>query len=368
MEKALLLGIMVCKTKNLFSEKDFYKLLQKAGEKLKIIVYVFYPNQIDWKTNKVKGFQYNFSLNKWEDQWFPLPDFIYDRCFYSSSHSYLAYKPYIKKLKEQKKIRFLGNGLKGKWSVYKILSSNPEFIKYLPKTAIYNDSTQLFQWLADFPIVLKPTGGSHGKGIIKIDFKDNNYQIVGRDINNNKINQQIRDQDILGDWVNLFIDKRSYLIQQYLDLITLNNEPYDIRVLVQKNQYGKWEITGSAVRIGDAANITSNLHGGGQVQNTESLLIKQFGKQKAKEILKQIKQLAESIPSYIESVHGNLFELGLDLGVDLSGKVWIIEANSKPGRKVFSLLGKVEERKKSLIQPLVYTKHLAKTIDSNNFN
>ncbi len=37
-----------------------------------------------------------------------------------------------------------------------------------------------------------------------------------------------------------------------------------------------------------------------------------------------------------EQIQGNIAEIGFDLGIDEKGKVWMFEANSKPGRSIFS--------------------------------
>lgn len=36
-----------------------------------------------------------------------------------------------------------------------------------------------------------------------------------------------------------------------------------------------------------------------------------------------------------EQIDGTLGELGLDIGVDRNGRVWLFEVNAKPGRHIF---------------------------------
>lgn len=357
-----MLGIMVCKERDLFLEKGFYKTLQKLGQQHELSVYVFYPNYVDWGRKIVKGFQYNFNSKIWEIKNFPLPNYVYDRCFFTSSKNYLTYKPYIKLLRQNKEIEFLGVGLNGKWEVYNILSKHSVFQQYLPKTNLYKNDKQLDEWLPSHPVILKPVGGTHGKGVIRISKSNNAYEIIGRDLSSKKIYHFFNNRVSLCKWVSNFTYKRRYLIQQYLTLTTSNNNPFDIRVLVQKNSNGKWEITGSGARVGPSSNITSNLHSGSSVQPTNLILTKEFGVAKAEKIIKEIYEIASTLPSYLESKHGNLVELGLDMGVDKQGKVWIIEVNSKPGRQVFALLNNKTIQYKSVIQPLLYANYL-KQID-----
>lgn len=364
MKYKAILGIMVCSVnKQLFHEKGFYKYLQLLGKKKNILVYVFYPDSINLEQGIVNGFHFNFATQKWESKLYPLPNFIYDRCFYVSVNKYLKYKPYIEKIKQKKSISFLGYGLKGKWEVYNILSKNSLYAKYLPKTEKYRNHNQLLSWLKSFPIILKPIGGSHGAGVIKISQNNNSFIIIGRNYHNQKISFILLDQQKLINWINKFIGSRRFIIQQYLNLYTSDKRPYDVRVLIQKNKHGAWDITGKSVRLGDIDNITSNLHGGGKVEELDSFLKKEFDEKNAITIINDIDKLVLAIPPFLETSHGNLFELGIDIGIDRQGKVWIIEINSKPGRKVFRLLNDKEKTLKAISRPISYTEYLIKKVN-----
>lgn len=355
------LGIMVCRLKNnLFYEKGYYRFLQYYGNSKNILVFVFYPDRVNWKTNRVQGFQYDPAIKKWVMKWFPLPQYVYDRCFYSSAKTYSMYKPYVERLKQHTGITFLGVGLKGKWDVYQILSIDSNFQNYLPTTEIYTNSQQLFNWLDKFPVILKPLGGSHGAGVVKITSQNNRYHIIGRNLRNQMIEKSFDHKSQFLTWVRSFIHGRKFIIQQFIDLTTSDHQPYDIRVFLQKNSKDQWETLGKVARIGSGLSVTSNLHGGGQVEDTVTLLEREFGKTKASEILNKIDHLATTLPSHIEARHGRLFELGLDVGIDRQGNVWIIEVNSKPGRKVFALLGDKKKRYQALINPILYSQYLAK--------
>ncbi|GAA3330126.1 hypothetical protein GCM10020331_081410 [Ectobacillus funiculus] len=45
--------------------------------------------------------------------------------------------------------------------------------------------------------------------------------------------------------------------------------------------------------------------------------------------------LSESIDTHLDGCIG---EIGFDLGLDKTGKVWLFEANSKPGRSIFFII------------------------------
>ena len=56
-------------------------------------------------------------------------------------------------------------------------------------------------------------------------------------------------------------------------------------------------------------------------------------------IIQTIRDLSAQLPSLLEEGFGRLGELGIDFGVDTKGRVWILEVNSKPGRRAFTLTG-----------------------------
>lgn len=151
--------------------------------------------------------------------------------------------------------------------------------------------------------------------------------------------------------------RRRYVVQQGLDLAYLQGSPYDVRSIVQKNGQGEWQVTGKAARIGRRYSITSNLHTGGFARTVPTILQAYFP-DRAEEIEQQIDHLAIRIAQVMEQKAGPLCDLGLDMGVDRQGNVWILEVNSKPGRKVFRHTGDRLARRLSVETPMAYARYL----------
>ncbi|OGX68319.1 MAG: hypothetical protein A2189_00140 [Paenibacillus sp. RIFOXYA1_FULL_44_5] len=140
---------------------------------------------------------------------------------------------------------------------------------------------------------------------------------------------------------------------------------YDVRILVQKNNIGLWQLTGMAARIGKLGSITSNLHGGGSAYELLPVLQKQFEDKQAGEIMKSLSQLAMRIPLILEQYHGRLAELGIDIGIDPFGKLWIIEVNSKPGHSSFSHFSDPSVSRSSISNPIHYAGYLLNKFKKN---
>lgn len=364
--KRPLLGIMVTELKRElpFASSGFYKHLTYYGAREGLDVVVFSPNRIDWKGQTVRGYTYLTETKEWVTKLVPLPSLIYDRCFFSSKRSYAQYQYHVKKLRETPLIRFLGYGLGGKWEVDQILQKDNMISSYLPETNLLTSGSELRNWLQTRDdAFLKPQGGSQGKGALHLHkvntvLGNSTYHIKGRNAHNGLVDHQFSDFHSCWQWLRSCIGTRPYLMQEYLHLHSSEGMAYDIRSLVQKNGSGIWESTGMAVRVGKPGSVTSNLHGGGSAEEVSAFLTREFGDTKACELISTLTLLSNRIPPLLETHHGRLAELGIDLGIDTWGRVWILEVNSKPGRTIFARMRNEKARLKSIANPIYYAGYL----------
>jgi hypothetical protein len=355
-----IVGIMISPTQvePPFAGQQFFAHLCELGAKWGILVFVFSPIHVDIKTATVQGYKYQSSV--WIKETFPLPDLIYDRAFFNNSHHYQQHISAVRTLQKLKKIPYLGRTLKGKWSVHNVLIKHPTLTAHIPQTELFRHPSHLFRWLKMYTsVVLKPEAGSQGKGVLIITKTGaSSYSLRGRSMHNRPITKSFSNAFSLLQWLLAFMGHRSYLLQQYLSLQTEEGNAYDIRVLMQKGSNGHWELTGMAARIGQPASITSNLHGGGTGAQVYPLLAKQFDSARANAIIAAINQLSSLIPPYLEQHFGRLAELGLDIGIDQSGAIWLIEVNSKPGRAAARWFTPPSAQYHAMSNPMQYARFL----------
>lgn len=356
-------GVMANETEGFppFAERQFYARLCELGRGLGLTVYVFSPLRADPERDEVMGYTFTSGSGQrgWKEGTFPLPDLIYDRSFFTRRQDYTLHRAAVRRLHSKKVIPYLGHGLKSKWELAAFLQRDPELRPYLPRTAKLIRPELAIDWLSrEAKVFLKPQGGSQGKGTLMAERRSGEYRIRARDSRNQAVERSFKDADAFLDWLRRFVGKRSYLIQQYLDLASKEGDSWDVRSLVQKNGRGLWELTGMAVRRGGPGSITSNIHGGGDALEAGSFLRQQFGAEQAARIEETLRFLSNRIPPVLEASNGRMAELGLDLGVDRDGRVWIIEVNSKPGRSVFQRLSMKEAGYKAARNPMAYASHL----------
>lgn len=365
----IILGIVVAsigrsthgnETEPVIPEPSFYRALSLTAVQLGIDLYVF--DAAGFQSQSGLLYAYRLEQNRWVRQLVPLPDIIYDRCFYTRAEQRLSCRSMLKAIAQRKPYVMLNGILPTKLDVYEALKENSMLAKYLPQTTRYYSAEQLEQLEGryDAGIILKPAAGMQGRGIahVKKSPLDQSTQVNGRTLQNRPFAKTFTDSVEKKQWLSRFINRKAYLIQPYLELSGKDDKPFDVRALLQKNGKGRWSLSGVAVRCGQIGSVTSNLHGGGNARPANDLLSVKFGTHKAERLLEEIHTISKQTAECLESRFGRFAELGFDYGIEPDGRLWLIEANSKPGRTSFRIISDLEAERQSIIRPLLYARFL----------
>ncbi|WP_438349607.1 YheC/YheD family protein [Paenibacillus sp. FA6] len=343
-----------------FSEQHYCRRLSQAGAKYGLTVVVLCPRTIQLLHHQVNGYVYGDG--GWKKVIVPIPDMFYDRCFHKQGKDKRILSKLLTLSKTQKQSLLWARGLPGKWQVYNKLKVNPTLVPYLPLTTYYSGPESLIRCLETYQgqVFLKPQAGSQGKLTLHVQIppSKDRFMIRGRDHHNKELIQIFDTAPEALAWVHQFIHHRPFIIQPYLHLSNKQGHPFDIRVLMQKNGEGRWILTGMAVRQGQLGGVTSNLHGGGTARPVPPFLTREYGTALAEHIMTVLHKLSNDIPPILESYFGRLGELGIDYGIDPEGNVWLLEANSKPGRSSFDHIGEQSIAILATENPLRYARYL----------
>ncbi len=349
------IGIMTTKATEYkpFPEAHFYAALAEQAVLEKLPLYVFFPESISLQNRKIKGYKY--VDGDWVQATFPFPKIVYDRVFYNSSY-YQKNIETIRRFKEDANATFMNRGLPSKWGIYQQLRKDYRIRLHLPRQELFTNKERLNALLNEqTSIIIKPIAGGFGKKVLHL-ISGPPTILEGRNSNNRFFRRTFDSQKEAIDFLVTKLNRR-YLVQQYLDLNTPEGNPYDVRIFAQKNAIGDWSVIGKGVRIGPQHQLTSNIRGGGKATFFQTF-IHNIHPSKYQEIAASIEKIGILVPQILEKAYSPLFELGIDVGIDRWGEVWILEANAKPGRKIFELMGDHQASQQALKGPIIYAKYL----------
>ncbi|MBW4084173.1 YheC/YheD family protein [Paenibacillus sp. S150] len=343
------------------AEPEFCSHLCRAAPLYDLQVIVFPPYGVAGNGQTVSG--YAWEKGQWQSARTSAPDVLYNRCLIGSPQEKRAASSALAALSHSLP---WSRGLPDKWGVYEILQRSRRAAGILPETRLYKDTGELGTMLAEreHGVFLKPRAGSHGKRTLHAvrlpRSQGGGISVRGRDGANLPFQHEFGRLDEGLGWIHDFIGSRRYIIQPYLHLADSSGQPFDVRVLMQKNGRGVWTLTGMAVRLGSRGSLTSNLHGGGTAVPPLPFLLAEYG-EFGEELLQELAAAAVLLPPLLEEACGRLGELGLDFGLDAAGRISLLEANSKPGRTVFRLTGDRRAARLAAENPLRYARHLLLT-------
>ncbi|MED1738376.1 YheC/YheD family protein [Bacillus swezeyi] len=341
-------------------EKAYAEELAKMASDYGIRFIRFTPLDISPGSTLVKALTYHSKSGQWNEVEREIPELIYDRCFYGKDQQSKKAKPIVDWLKKYPKTKFLGLGLPDKWTVYKALRADPILKSYLPATSLAGSAQDVLRRLTkEKKCILKPAYGSGGRGMIHLEMTGKTVK-ASYQVGKHKQLKSFSKQASFETWCKKVLQHR-YLLQSFLDIQDKDGYPCDIRLLLQKNGAGEWATAGRTVRRSYQHGLLANLAGGSESVSFDSWLLSVPKKRQAV-LLDDLETISQAVPRALESAHGPLFELGLDICLTKDGKVWLLDVNSKPGKKAF--LQYSPENSKLLHQgPLEYCSSLAASPD-----
>lgn len=332
----------------------FYKLLE-AQEGKGVFYYIFAPEDVDWENKEVRGWFLRPTKQgryQWKKLTTALPDVVYDRIPSRGAERKDSVRRFKVQLANYENLPMFNQGFFNKWGVHQLLYPNLEVNQHIPETHHAPTLRSVRMMLSKYKMIyLKPKDGSLGYGIVKVVRQPGPSYEVSYNSGGSNVKRKFRKLESL--YQHVFRSRRvtSYLVQQGIDLATYQGRPFDFRVHLHKNLENEWVVSCMAAKVAGSGSVTTHVRTGGTVIPGEDLLRLLFGKQK-QAITERISEASIRLASAIEEAKGiYLGELGLDMGIDIHGHVWMFEANSKPGRSIFkhSRLKQADEMSRGLL-------------------
>lgn len=216
-----------------------------------------------------------------------------------------------------------------KWNQHNVLSMIPTLNPLIPTTEILTRAT-FYDFLKEFKqVILKPCNGQEGKGIVKVTYNNHLFEIhSGR----NKLMKDSIEETY--DYLqHHFFQYKYYLIQEKLSLATINECPFDVRVITQKID-SEWKITGKIVKVAAIDYFITNA-ASMLLPLNEAIDESNISHMPSCETEKKIDEICISASQHLEINNKGISIIGFDIGITDQGKILIIEGNFVPDLSMF---------------------------------
>jgi len=311
-------------------QASFFAQLCQAGRERGAVVYVFSPEQIRWASGAVAAVVQRGK--GWGRTLFPLPDVVYVRTQTRSSDRRPDVARCLQRLEKAPGIQVLNRKFFDKWELHQALAGHPAASRYLPVTRRYTSSRDVTELLGAYSrVFLKPTGGSLGKGIIRITRMPGAGYEYRISLGSGDRRAVLRNLGAVLRRVRATVGRRRYIVQQGLHLARLGGSTFDIRLLMQKDPHGQWAVSSRVARLAAPDRLATNVALGGRAVGSTRVIRAALGSLAPSS--QQVSEAGRVLAAALEERLGHeLVEVGIDLGLDRRGRIWLIEANSRPAR------------------------------------
>ena len=337
----------------------YFRQVIGAGED-KSYCFAFSPKDVNWEKETVTGY-FPLKTGGWVRRKFPLPDVVYNRMQSRQAEGYTSMSSFKERFL-RRSIPLFNWSFFDKSDVYRLLVDDP-LAKHIPESHLNPAVSTIKEMLNKYGTVyLKPSGGSLGAGIYKlIRHREQRYTVRYRSRGQNKaVHYTSMDR-----MINMLMKHQrsrfhQYIAQQGIDLIQVESCPVDFRFHMTKDGENQWVVAAIGAKKAGKDSITTHVASGGKLLGTDQVFRLVFG-ENASQILRKVRLTAVELARAIERNYPYLLgEIGFDLGIDRSGKVWMFEANAKPGRSIFKHPTAKSGERASLSNLIGFCKYLSK--------
>jgi glutathione synthase/RimK-type ligase-like ATP-grasp enzyme len=317
----------------------------------------FSPRTVSLRERCAYGLYYDPLREGWQHGAVPLPAVMHRRSFHIDHFA-------LEQLKAATGATIFNSRRFHKWELHEILSLDPLLREHLPETELVTDPDTVFRMAKRHSgVILKPSDLSRGRGILFVKPTSGLYRVADcRELG--RSSERLLSAAELTLLLQKEILPRPYLCQQLIDLAQIGGAPFDIRIVMQRSPQGRWRCTGIECRLAGPGQQITNIAHGGRALYLNDAVQQSFGSLQDPVLVEgNVVALSERLSHLLDQTGGTFAEFGVDIGLDRSGRTWLIEANVLPTFKGFKLLNP-EVYRKILASPLLYANYAAGFGDS----
>ncbi len=332
----------------------------QANKAAKCFIYYFSIDQIRWKDQSIQGYAQAPDSRKWICRSFPFPNIIYD-CGVKFDRELKPEVKLIRKLfAEHPAVRLINNSdYLGKWELYDRLSQHAELREYLPETMRCTSFEDIKDMLERHRLIyIKSFYGSRGREVMSVE--QSKKGLIVNHYHHGLKRAIVKNDSELENRIYRFLGDKPLIVQKGIDLLTFKGRKLDLRVLICKNGSGQWKVIYNQANVAKRGATITTI---GKNYRKYKEIYRYWKRRNGAENIprgREIRRKTVMIARYIEQEFGLLGELGMDMAVDKEGKLWFIEANSKPEKLPIRGLEDTKSVSPQYLSVFQYATYLAK--------
>ncbi|MBE1445102.1 YheC/YheD family protein [Paenibacillus sp. OAS669] len=249
----------------------------------------------------------------------------------------------------------------GKLETHQILMNDVSLRPHLPGTFEATESNLHTMMKLYDKMIIKPDRSSVGRGVMLLQRSGDRWRLTYPAYistrNKKWLNLEFKGRRIPSLLKQRF-RKTQYIVQQHLPLATYQGRPFDMRVSVQRDGTGDWQVTGLVVKVAAPNRFLTNVAQGGSVHRLESILAEEYPHLQQECVIESIRSFSLRVARQLGQSLPHMADLGLDIGMTTDGFPLFIECNGKDQRYSLREAGMYEEWKASFYNPIAYSKYL----------
>ncbi|MCM3785923.1 YheC/YheD family protein [Neobacillus mesonae] len=218
----------------------------------------------------------------------------------------------------------MNRSIGSKWLKTQVLKEHAHVANHIPETRMFTKE-HLNNMLQKYGMVfVKPVHGGGGAGVIRVkrDGAAYSYTKMSHTSTFSSFNRMY--SSLLKAKKN-----RKYIIQRGIVLARIEGRPIDYRVKFVKEGAG-WKITALLGRLARPGLVITNLCKGGTLIKGRQAIKQSLPHINAKKKQQEMRNLTRTCTVILEKRFPGIGQLGFDYGLDQTGKVWILEVNTRP--------------------------------------
>lgn len=289
---------------------------------------------------------------KYRNTTIPKPWVIHNRGYQCTK----AAKKKIKSLLDEGIIIYNEWNQYGKFKIHKLLSESEELRPHLPETVQLNQKNMVDMMEKHSELIIKPSSGTFGKRNMKATRMNDAEWLLSYPFMDTYL-EEIFPAELLPLKIKSLDKRGKYIIQERIALAEYNNNPFDLRVSVQRNGKSEWQVTGMVGKVAKTGSFVTNVARGGTCVALEEIL-RNFPHLNEKRIAADVEELSIRVAQQLENQISTLADIGLDIGITGEGFPMFIECNARDLRLTFREALLFDTWRETYITPISYGKYL----------